>query len=338
VSVRLLALFSLLISSEAFAGALPTFLRDGSTRFLSRTMGNACYTMDSVQEGLPCNPAFIAKDDKPHFDGDLIIGSNVDYLHDLENLLNGDSNETTVAKVFDKRDASQAEASVEVAYLRSTWGFSFEPYRLVYYSTVQNPSLPVVDFILAQQQSAKFQLSTYSSKNFYAGIQMRYTHLHFIGNNFSLSEAFAGDSKDLFQPQDQDMLFIEPGVVYALEDTPFQPQFSAMLTEWGVTSHKSEQFPIEPTGMLGASIKPPVPLGVLEVGLQLATNIETESWEQALRGAISYRMGILQAVISASEIDQGAGFIITYKEFVSGLSYWRQPQVSGVFIQFGVTL
>lgn len=323
---------------QSHAGALPSFLRDGSTRFLARSFGSTCYTMDSMERGLPCNPAFIAKAEKRHMDGDLFLGTNMDYIRDADAMLNGESDEATVASIFSRRDSSQAEASIEAAYQAQTWGVSVEPYRLVFYSRFENPALPMVDLIAAQEQSAKLQLSSYVAENFYAGLQVRYTHVKFVGKYFAATEALAGNTEEFFAPQTQELLYVEPGFAYAWDNTVWQPQVTAMLAQWGMTSAKSDQYPIRPQGLLGASIKPNVPLGLLEVGVQAGVDSETKNWRDTFRGAISYHLGILQFVVSASEYDHSAGFLLAYKSFTSGLSYWSEPDTQGVYISFGVTL
>lgn len=323
---------------QSHAGALPSFLRDGSSRFLSRSFGSACYTMDSMESGLPCNPAFIAKAEKRRFDGDLFLGTNMDYIRDADAMLNGESDEATIANLFSRRDSSQAEASIEAAFQAQTWGVSIEPYRLVYYSHFENPSLPVVDLIAAQEQSAKVQISSYVADNFYAGLQVRYTHVKFIGKYFAVTEALAGNTDEFFTPQTQELLYVEPGFAYSWENAVWQPQVTAMLSQWGMTNVKSDQYPMQPQGLLGASIKPNVPLGLLEVGAQIGVNSETKNWRDAFRGAVSYHLGILQFVLSASEYDHSAGFLLAYKAFTSGLSYWSESETQGVYISFGVTL
>lgn len=328
----------LFFCSVASADVLPSALRDGSTRFLSRSLGSACYTIDSVQRGLPCNPASIAKDRKPRFDADFFVGTNVEYLKEAEDLLRGTDDQNTVAKFFSRRESIDAELSVEASFLAPKWGLSIEPYRLVAVTRFENPALPMVDMIVAEEQSIKGQIASYAHENFYAGLQARYTHVRFIGQYFALSEAVAGDNKDLLAAQTQDILYLEPGVMYAWEDTVWQPQISAMLAHWGISDHKTEQYPIQPEGLLGFSLKPVVPLGLLELGLQFQINSQTENARDAFRGALAYHLGILQVVLSLSEYDHSAGFLISYKNFTTGLSYWDEKDNRGVFIQFGATL
>ncbi|HWU44524.1 MAG TPA: hypothetical protein VN132_13830 [Bdellovibrio sp.] len=334
----LLKIFAWLLMWQAHAIELPNFMRDGSTRFLSRSLGNACYSMDSVERGLPCNPAFVAKDHDSRFDGDLFLGSNMDYIRDAEKVLNGEADSATVARIAARRDYSQAEASVEASYQRKTWGVAVEPYRVLLYSHIENPALPNVDFVTAEQQSVKVQLASYTAKNFYSGLQLRYSHVRFIGSNFTVSEALAENSQELFDPRTQELLYIEPGFLYAWEDLPWQPQISAMLSQWGVSSSKTEQYPIKPEGLLGASLKPFVPLGLLELGIQFDVNSETHDWRDAFRSALTYKLGILQVVGSISDSDQAFGFLINFKNFVGGLTYFNEPIQRGVFIQLGMTL
>ncbi|WP_415061523.1 hypothetical protein [Bdellovibrio sp.] len=317
---------------------LPATLRDGSTRFLSRSLGSACYTLDSVERGLPCNPAAVAKARRPRFDADLFMGSRMEYLKDAEEILRGESHEGAVARFFSHRESMEADFSIEASFQAATWGVSFGPYRLVAVSRFENPALPMVDLVIAEEQSVKGQIASYMQDNFYAGVQARYTHVRFIGQYFALSEAFAGDSEHLFSAQTQELFYLEPGFLYAWEEVTWQPQISGMLAHWGVSSQKSEQYPIQPEALLGVSVKPEIPLGLLELGVQLQVNAQTENAREAVRAAAAYRLGILHAVASASEGDHAAGFLISYKSFTGGLSYWTEKDNRGVFMQLGATL
>lgn len=313
-------------------------VRDGGTRFLARSLGSTCYSMDSFRRGLPCNPAFVAKDKEPRFDTDLLLGSNVEYLKEAEALLDGQSSESQVAKLFARREMVEGELSLEASFQRPTWGVSIEPYRVVYVSQFENASLPMVDFIASEEQSLKAQLASFTSGNFYAGLQLRYTHVRFVGNYVSVVEALAGQNDEIFEVQNQDIFYVEPGLLYAWEDLAWEPQISAMLSQWGWSSKKTEQYPIRPQGLLGASVKPLIPLGTFEVGLQFQMDSETRNGREAFRAALAYQLGILQTVFSASESDQAAAFLVSYKSISTGLSYWGDNRNRTVFMHLGVTL
>ena len=326
------------VATSAQAGALPSALRGGSSRFISRALGSSCYTMDSVERGLPCNPASVAKERKNRFDADLLMGSHLKYIQEAQDILAGNDSPEAVSKFFAHRDAIEGEASFEASFQTSTWGFGVEPYRFIAVTRMQNPALPMVDVTIAQEQSVRAQVATYAGENFYAGLQARYTHVKFIGQYFALSEAFAGDKDELFVSQTQDLIYLEPGFMFAWEEQPWKPQVSAVLANWGYSSEKTEEYPIQPEGLLGASIKPFVPLGLLELGIQFQINSQTQNARDALRGSIAYKLGILQLIASASDYDRSAGFTVTFRSFSSGLSYWDQDNSRGVFISFLVTL
>lgn len=337
--LRIVSLITLTFASlAAHAATYSPAIRDGGSRFLARSLGSACYSMDSLRRGLPCNPAYVAKEKSPRFDTDLLLGSNMEYLREAESLLNGNSDEAAVAKMFSRREAVDGEISIEASFQRPTWGISVEPYRLVYVYQFENSSLPMVDMIASEEQSIKAQLASFTAGNFYAGLQLRYTHVKYVGNYFSVVEAVAGDNDELFEIHNQDILYVEPGLLYAWEDALWEPQISAMLSQWGVSDKKTEQYPIRPQGLLGASVKPALPLGLLEVGVQFQIHNETENFQDAVRGAVTYQLGVLQGVLSASQYDQAAAFLATYKSFSTGLSYWSERTNKSVFVQFGVSL
>lgn len=336
---RIALLLGLLLSAH-FAGAstLPSSLRGGSSRFISRALGSSCYTLDSVQRGLPCNPAAIAKDRDSRFDADLLMGSHLGYIQEARDILNGNDSPENISKFFSHRDSIQGEASLEASFQTSTWGFAVEPYRFIAVTRIENPALPMVDLTIAQEQSVRAQVASYAGENFYAGVQARYTHVKFIGQYFALTEAFAGNKDELFASQTQELIYLEPGFLFAWEEQPWKPQISAVLANWGVTSEKTDEYPIRPEGLLGASIKPLVPLGLLELGIQFGINSETKNARDALRASIAYQLGILQLIASASDYDRSAGFTVSYRSFSSGLSYWDQDDSRGVFISFVVSL
>ena len=122
----LLAVFLFSAAVHA-APAMPVSLKDGSSRFLSRSLGAACYTMDSVQRGLPCNPAGIAKDRAPRFDGDFVIGTQAAYLREAEDILRGEDRKQAVLEFFKQRESVEAEVSAEISFQTAKWGLAIEP-------------------------------------------------------------------------------------------------------------------------------------------------------------------------------------------------------------------
>lgn len=331
-------LSSILWLSTAHGQTVPMALREGSGRFLARSLGSACYSVDSVRQGLPCNPAVVAKDKKPRFESDLFLGSNLDYINQAQEILNNRSDEVTVSSFFSRRESVEGELSIEASIQAPTWGIALEPYRLIAVTRFENPSLPMIDLVIAEEQNIKVQLASYLGENFYAGLQARYGHVRYIGQYFALSEAFASGKEKLFAVDHQDLLYLEPGFLYAWEDISWQPQISGMLAQWGITNEKTDEYPIQPEGLLGASIKPITPVGLLELGVQLRVNNETETFRDSYRFACAYQLWIYQTVFAISEHDYSVGIISRFKAFSSGISYWNQTEGQSIFLNLAVSL
>lgn len=334
--LRSISFLILSFSVYAQAASFSPAVRDGGSRFLARSLGSACYSMDSLQRGLPCNPAMVAKISDSHVDGDFFLGSNMDYVRDAEALLNNQSEEN-INRLFSRREKVDGEVSIEASFQSPTWGLSIEPYRLVYVNQFQNPAMPMVDMVISEERNIKAQVASYVSENLYAGLQLRYSHVRFLGGYFSLSDALTEPDK-VFQARTQNFVFFEPGFLYAWEDQLWKPQVSAVLTQVGYSSDKSDEYPIRPQGLLGASIKPLVPLGTLELGMQFQIHSETENAKEAFRGALTYQVGILQAVLAASLKEHSVGFLMSFQNFSSGLTYWSDDYNKTVFLQLGVRL
>lgn len=336
--LKFIFFYALLLSATAQSQTVPIALREGNGRFLARSLGSVCYSMESVMQGLPCNPAAVAKDKKPRFESDLFLGSNLEYINQAQEILNNSNNEATVSDFFSRRESVTGELSLEVSLQAPTWGIAIEPYRLIAVTRFENPSLPMIDLVIAEEQNIKGQIASYVVENFYAGLQARYSHVRYIGQYFALSEAFASGKEQLFAVDHQDLLYLEPGFLYAWEDLNWQPQISGMLAQWGITNEKTDEYPIQPEGLLGASIKPIIPLGSLELGLQFRLNSETETFRDTYRFACAYQLWIYQTVFAISEHDYSIGVLSRFKAFSSGVSYWNQPEGQSVFLNLAVTL
>lgn len=320
------------------AGTLPATLQDGSSHFLSRSLGDVCFSIDSLHRGLPCNPASIAKERTAHWDLDMVVGSNTAFLQEADSVLQGAASPWEQSEFLSYRETVEGEFSVAASFQTSTWGVAVEPYRLVAVSRIEEPEGSWVDFVIAQQQSAQVQWGSYVGNNFYTGIQFRYTRLRSLGEEFNFDSANLVSTPEVWEVKNQEIFFIEPGFLYAWEETPWQPQISLSLSDWGVRSSKNEHVQIHPKVLLGSSLKPLLPWGTLEVGAQLSLRGEGSDLVEALRGGASFQYGILQMVASLSQTNHAWGFLVTYKSFSTGLSYWHEQDSEGVFAQVGASL
>jgi hypothetical protein len=359
--IRLYTIASFVIFSavsQVFALEIPRALALGNSDFTSRSLGAACFGMDEVTNGLPCNPAFTGKERDARFQTEFFFGNNVSYVKEVSHLLDGTGDTETVSRLFNQKSSSEMEARIEASYLRETWGFAYSPYRLFYYSLIRNSALPVVTLYAGQEQILTSQLASFAGNDFFWGVQLRAVDRRFILSEFTLTDALASGGPRYFETKSQRALYIEPGFLYSFENQAWKPQAGLTVKNAGLVDHKYEELSTSPEWHVAGSVKPPVGFGELELGLDLmflsATSASSSSGTSSPRevrdiprlGA-SYKLGAMQALGSYGDKEYSAGFLLKYGIWNGGLTYWRkkfenllgeQDQLQTVYLEFGFVL
>lgn len=340
MSLIMKALFICILFFAALSESrpLPAFLREGGSHFLVRSLGSACYSMTSIQSALPCNPAAIASDRRPLFDSSAFLGADVEMVNLAREAVDNGNEEALIRYAADTQGLLQAEASLQTTILGATRGVTIEPFRVVYYSKTENTALPVVDLIAAQQRTIKAQIGSFVTGNLAAGVQLRYSHLRVIDSYFTMTEAFVEGSEDLWVSEDINQFFLEPGALYSWDDVVWEPQISATITQLGYSTPKSEAFPTSPELFIGSSVKPMLPWGLLEVGLQFHLNSEVVTWKDVPRFAASYKIAMITAAMSAGENDGAISLMCDFNSINFGFAFRETRDNNALFAQLGYQL
>ena len=341
--------FSLIfiLGVSVYGAEVPRSIALGSSDFTSRTLGSACYGMDVLVSGLPCNPAFIAKERKSRLQFEFFFGNNISYVHDASKLVDGTGDQATVERLFHQKSSSELEANIEASYMRENWGLSYSPYRLFYFALMRNSALPTLTLFAGQEQILSAQIASYAQADFYWGLQLRGVDRKFILSEFTLTDALASGGSHYFDTQNQRAVYLEPGVLYAFEDKFWKPQVGLTVKGVGAVDRKYEQLPTNPDWHLAGSIRPPVGYGELEFGLDLLFNTYVKVATDVPRVGASYKIGAIQALGSYGNQDYSLGFLLDYDGWNGGLTYWNKKfenllgerdQLQTVYIEFGFTL
>jgi hypothetical protein len=309
---------------SANALEIPRSIALGNSDFTSRSLSSACYGMDVLLSGLPCNPAFAAKERKSHFQTEFFFGNNISYVREVSKLVDGSGDQETVERLFHQKSSSEMEASIEASYVNENWGLSYSPYRLFYYALIRNSALPTVTLFAGQEQSLAAQIASFEEGNFYWGLQLRGVDRKFILSEFTLTDALASGGSHYFDTRSQRAAYLEPGILYSFEDKDWKPQFGLTVKNVGAVDHKYEELPTNPDWHLAGSIKPPVGYGELEFGLDLLFNSYTTNAGDIPRLGTSYKLGALQALGSYGDKEYSLGFLLHYDGWNGGLTYWRR--------------
>jgi hypothetical protein len=220
-----------------------------------------------------------------------------------------------------------------------------DPYRLVYYSRVENPTLPFIDVVAAEQRSITGQLGSFVQTNWAFGMQFRYTHIKVIERYFAATEVLAEKSNDdssfgddNWESAEVDQFAFEPGLLYQWQDRLWEPQVTAAVTHLGWSTPKSEAFPLQPQFLLGGSLKPSVPVGVLETALQLQMNSEVQELKEIYRLAVGYTLGHTTLTYSYADRDQATALFLNLGNLNLGFAYRDEHIAQSVFLQGGYRL
>ncbi|MBX2988978.1 MAG: hypothetical protein KF802_13905 [Bdellovibrionaceae bacterium] len=347
MSIVVTIISGLMASLAHAAPSAPRSLTLGLSDSDDKALGGVCHSLDVGGQALPCNPAFIARETKPNFRAQLFAGNNISYMQDVSKLLDGEGDRENMQRLFSQTRASEMEANLEGAYRRPTFGVAFSPYRLMYYSFIRNRSLPVITLLAAQEQTLRFQFAGYAGDDWSWGLQVRGVRRTFIASTFSITDAFSEDHDDILGPRQQSAVYLEPGFLKEYPDSPWRTQFTGTLSQLGAVDRKADDFPTSPELHLGSAVRPPVSLGELELGLDLAFSSQTSHWSDPFRLGASYEIGVTKVSGSAGASEHAFGFQLRYWDMTGGLTYtsrwiknWigEDEWVRTVYLQFGFNI
>lgn len=328
-SLILILLALLLFRGETAPAAVlrppvPRSFVDDSSSFTGRVLGYSCYAFDRVAGSLPCNPAHVAQDRPAKFYGSFFLGNNITFTNDATDLLKGRASEETVRGMFSRSDASELETHAELGVVGPTYGLAVIPYELKYFSVFGNHALPETQLVVIQEQTVKGQLGSYVGHDTHLGVQARLTRREYLNSQFFLTDLIAEGREKYLASSTQAALYLEPGVLYAPENSEWNPEYSFVLKNWGFTTGADHSLPVNMGAHLSAGINPWHGSGNYGLGIDLSYDRETRDLGDALTLGGYYEFGILRLLAHLAERSAGLGFNVTHRKLSLGLSFIEQ--------------
>lgn len=121
------------------------------------------------------------------------------------------------------------------------------------------------------------------------GLQARAVSRRFILTQFYVTDAVINNGEGLVDTRTQNLLFLEPGVLWTPTWGDWEPHISAAATQTGLRSRKDDEIPDDPEGEVGLSVKVPGLAGRLRLGPHVSLNArQHEEWDEKLRIAGVY--------------------------------------------------
>lgn len=335
--IALFAFFYLVFQSPMVFAIenLPSYLTMDPD-FQRRALGPLCYSMDRLEEHLPCNPAFLARERDVKFDATLALGENVSALRNLHAIFDSRVEESMIRDIFAGHNELVLEGDIKGSVKYKLWGVSLTPYRAYAYSVIRNHAYPIIDVQAVQEKSASLQLASYMDSDFHLGAQLRFADRQIISGQAALFDLLAEDGQGLLRDYQQSAFYFEPGVLWKREDSNFSA--SAMVTDLGYLSRRIEGYTSDPKLQLGGVWSPEMHNhnSYLQLGLGMTFGEKPDRLENFLRPGVSYGLGISEFAFSFSRISQSGGILLRLSHFKLGLTYnrneiWVDDYLEAVF-------
>lgn len=306
---------SILFSYSSFA----VYYRSQPGQIVEKVLGDNCRSFLRRNDSLPCNPAFTAQDQVGQFRGSIFGGHNFSYVEDARDLLNNEATDRSIEKIFSQERTSEGYSQYEFSYSASKWGIAASPTQIYVSTWFRNVAFPELSLIAIREQTYRFQLASYLDQNWSFGAQFRIVDRKFLVKDIYMTE-FLFDNDPFQRPEKQQSFYFEPGFSYENPETTWHPQFSASIHQLGFNDKESDRLKIRPELNLGFSVQPPL-ASRTELGLNIRTRQEDESWDDLLRLAGTVRLINLEFLGGVSRNQYDIGFISTIGAVQTGLSY-----------------
>lgn len=220
---------------------------------LTDGLGAACFAIDE-SSGLPCQPAHLSGRPLRAFQAELFLGNNLRLSPEgIEFLRQGKSSPEMIESIFSDRRSSELQSQVDLQWRREHWGIAVTPFRLFYRSAFRNQALTEAQVLAFQEESLRVQVGDTLDSNLAWGFQSRIVHRKFVSQSFFLSDAYTESGAHLLDPQDQSILYLEPGLVYRDSNSVLQPEVGFTMTNLGISNHATA-FSQRPQAHLSAGL------------------------------------------------------------------------------------
>lgn len=329
----LLLIFNLCVCVKSFAqtgGVSPRSLRLDPPSMSWQILGPSCQAYSDTVDGLPCHPAFLARELPGQVRGALRLSDNIKYWDEVQKLIQGTADRNTVQSLFHQAEDSSFATSMELDYFRKNWGVGVTPYRLGFFSRIQNPALPLIQTVAFQEQNIRSQIGSYLQGPWSWGLETRAFRRQIINQEFFLTDVLVEGGPARFQPQTQTGLYLEPGLLYEFENTKWNPKLTLMVTQFGFVDQKVDDFTASPELTFAGSVQPGINLGKLQMAMAVHYYSQIESAADLFQGSVMYQLGFAQYLLGISNLRQAFGYNLSYHGFQAGLEYANERNLNRV--------
>jgi hypothetical protein len=326
--------------SLSFSRNARTFEAQQST-LLIKSLAFSCLTLNSISDGIPCNPAMTPKATKGSLKATGLISNGYSNLARTRRLLSGEVDPALINELFSDQPVLQAESNVDVMFTSKYLNAKLSPLSYKFFSVVRNQANPDVDLFAVEEQDLTLQTG-YSIDQLDLGVEFKKTDWKFIRQRVKLLALTTQQGSDSIKPKNQSAYFIQPAANYNF-DFSWSPKMAAKIVNLGQLDKTYDEFPHPVEVQLGVGISPPVTYGKLELMLDYKSlNYEEKDFEKLHLGVL-YKYGAMDIGLGLDNNGASAGVFYGLEQINSGILFsttklpWKDNDYYSqtVYVQIG---
>lgn len=309
---------------------------------VTKSLANACLSMEIIPDGLPCNPAFTPLQKKYSLGASVQLSNGYAALENVRKLLDGKVSQELADTLFSEGKIIQIEANADIFFRSKYISGLYTPISVKGFSVVRNEANPDVDLYAVEEKGFTLQSGYEIYDQFYAGLQVRLLSRKFIRQRFKLVALATQAGQDLLKPKEQSVTYFEPALTYFLPGD-WKPRATVFAVNLGTVSQKYEELPEPSEVQFGLGMSPPLTWGELDLSLEYRSMSYEESDLRKLRFGALYHFGsmYLSGGVDSNGVSGGvyyalekinAGIVYSTTQYSNqGESFYTQT----VYVQLG---
>lgn len=287
---------------------------------VTKGLAGACLTMDSLQDGMLCNPSMTSLYKKPSLGAQLQLSNGYASYGKVKQITEGQLTEELIDQLFTDGQVVQIETLVDLNF-RSPYLFAqYTPFSLKGLTAVRNEANPEAEISAFEETGLTLQSGYEFFEGFHLGIQTRILERKFVKQRFKLLVLGTDEGKNILKPKQQSVQYFDPAATWIISNN-WKPKLSLMVMNLGFSSEQYDEFPEPVEPQLAVGLSPPVGWGDLDLELAYRSMTYEESDLNKLRFGALYRFGSMNLTSGIDNNGASAGVYYTIDKFNSGILY-----------------
>ena len=303
----------------AFTHNPRTQIDQGST-LISKSVAHACLGLLDLSDGLECNPANSPYLINSSFGIEGSISNGYSNLQNVRDMLSGNVSQDTVNNIFGQGRFTQIDTSATVLFKSKYFSGSYTPLSVRGFSIVRNEANPEAQVQFVEETGFAFQSGAKIGDQFSVGLQTRLVSRKSVSRTFKLVELATESGRDLLKPQDQTVVFLEPGATWIIAKA-WQPRISVFVQDVPISKNGESYVPITTSPQAGFAISPPVKFGQMDLMLEYRQLEADAGIKRSVHLGGIYRFGSMNLLGGIDGNGSSGGVFYTLDKINAGIMY-----------------